>query len=69
MCVLRLATPLLLLRNLEYVVIKPTWTVPPTILRKDILPRLKEDALAYVRDKDMEVLDRSGNAVERGALS
>ncbi len=54
--------------QLEYVVINPTWTVPPTILRKDILPRLKEDALAYLRDKDMEVLDRSGNAVEPSSI-
>ncbi|NPA51108.1 MAG: L,D-transpeptidase family protein [Epsilonproteobacteria bacterium] len=28
---------------LEYVVLNPTWTIPPTVLKKDFFPALKED--------------------------
>lgn len=35
-------TPVLESR-ITYIVVNPSWTVPPTILRKDILPRLEEN--------------------------
>jgi murein L,D-transpeptidase YcbB/YkuD len=41
----------------------PTWTVPPTILRNDILPAIKRD-IGYLKEKNMRVLDFSGNTVD-----
>lgn len=36
--------------------LNPEWTVPPTILEEDILPKLKEDS-AYLSDKGIEIYD------------
>jgi murein L,D-transpeptidase YcbB/YkuD len=48
--------------QVEYLEFNPTWTVPPTILRKDILPAARNDPAA-VRAKGLTVLDRSGRAI------
>ncbi|MDI4636865.1 MULTISPECIES: L,D-transpeptidase family protein [Halomonadaceae] len=37
----------------------PTWTVPPTILREDVLPAVRRDPF-YLMRHDMRVLDRQG---------
>lgn len=36
----------------------PTWTVPPTIRKEDILPKLKEDPL-FLSDKGMEIFKKT----------
>ena len=43
--------------SMKYIVFNPTWTVPPTIFRKDILPRLKKDP-AYLQEKNLRVIDQ-----------
>ena len=48
--------------EIEYLVINPTWTVPPTILKKDILPAIKKD-FNYLKLKNMNVIDRKGKVV------
>jgi len=48
---------------ITYLELNPTWTVPPTILRKDILPRLREDA-AYLAAKHLRVIDPNGGPVD-----
>ncbi|WP_242457958.1 L,D-transpeptidase family protein [Halomonas sp. YLGW01] len=40
----------------------PTWTVPPTILREDVLPAIRRDPFYLVRH-DMRVLDRQGRSL------
>lgn len=40
----------------------PTWTVPPTIRKEDILPKLQEDPL-YLSDKGMEIYKKTENGV------
>ncbi len=32
-----------LLRPMEFLVVNPSWYIPPTILRKDVLPKLAAD--------------------------
>jgi murein L,D-transpeptidase YcbB/YkuD len=49
--------------DLTYLVFNPTWTVPPTILAKDILPRLAKDP-GYLKEKRLRVLDRNGRTVD-----
>jgi murein L,D-transpeptidase YcbB/YkuD len=45
--------------GMKYVQFNPTWTVPPGILRRDILPKLKADAPGYLAEKDMKLVDNS----------
>jgi len=49
--------------EIEYLVFNPTWTVPPTILRNDTLPRLMADPTGYLAEKNMDLLDRDGRVV------
>jgi murein L,D-transpeptidase YcbB/YkuD len=49
--------------TLSYMEINPTWTVPPTILRKDKLPAIKRDP-GYLAANNMTVLDREGRRVD-----
>jgi len=53
--------------DMKYLVFNPTWTVPPGILRNDILPALQRDP-GYLADHDMVLLDRAGNAVDTSQL-
>ena len=46
----------------------PTWTVPPTILREDVIPRLVEDPGGYLAEKNMDLLDRDGQIVAAAAV-
>lgn len=54
--------------SIKYLVFNPTWTVPPTILRKDVLPRLLADPDGYLTEKNMDLLDRDGNKVDHTAI-
>ena len=49
--------------ELKYLQFNPTWTVPPGILSKDILPRVKQDP-GYLATKNMDLVDRDGNKVD-----
>ena len=55
------ATPVFRSR-ITYLVFNPTWTVPPGILAKDILPAQKRDRSTLAK-KGLEVLDMKGNPV------
>jgi murein L,D-transpeptidase YcbB/YkuD len=49
--------------EMTYLVLNPTWTVPPTILRQDVLPKVRNDA-SYLADHEMDVIDRNGRIVD-----
>jgi murein L,D-transpeptidase YcbB/YkuD len=49
--------------SMRYLEFNPTWTVPPTILREDILPKIKRDP-GYLAERNMQVLERSGRPVD-----
>ena len=53
--------------QMKYLQFNPTWTVPPGILRKDILPRVLEDP-AYLATKNMDLIDRDGNKVDPASV-
>jgi murein L,D-transpeptidase YcbB/YkuD len=48
--------------NLTYLVLNPTWTVPPTILKEDIIPAIHRDP-GYLASRNMVLLDASGQLV------
>ena len=49
--------------KIKYIVFNPTWTVPPTILEEDILPKIKKNP-GYLRKMNISVLDRKGRTVD-----
>ena len=53
--------------KLTYVVFNPTWTVPPGILKKDVLPAIQRDQ-GYLKKKNMAVLDQKGNPVDPASI-
>ena len=60
-------TPLLI-STIEQAVVNPTWTVPPTIIRKDILPKLRADP-NYLEKKGIKLYRRSGDGLEEVGAS
>lgn len=55
-------TPLFKAR-MTYLELNPTWTVPPTILRQDLLPEIRRDP-AVLERRNMAVLDDQGRRVD-----
>lgn len=49
---------------IDYLVINPSWIVPPTILEKDILPAVRREGTTYLESRHLEVLDGEGNPVD-----
>ncbi|TXC78800.1 L,D-transpeptidase family protein [Luteibaculum oceani] len=48
--------------TMQYLVINPTWTVPPTILSKDVIPGIKKDP-NYLSKKGIELYNSRGERV------
>ena len=53
--------------KMTYLEFNPTWTVPPTILRRDVLPRLEKDP-GYLKQKNMRVLDLNGRVIDPATI-
>ena len=53
--------------KIKYLQFNPTWTVPPGILSKDILPRVKQDP-GYLATKNMDLVDRDGNKIDPASV-
>ena len=49
--------------KIKYIVFNPTWTVPPTILEQDILPKIKKNP-GYLSKMKISVIDRKGRRVD-----
>ncbi len=45
--------------EVEHIVYNPTWTIPPTIKSKDVIPSAKRDP-NYISKKNYSIFDRSG---------
>ncbi|MFN3756296.1 MAG: murein L,D-transpeptidase [Flavobacterium sp.] len=48
--------------KLSYLVYNPTWTVPPTILKNDVIPATQKNR-SYLTGKNITVYDSKGNVV------
>jgi murein L,D-transpeptidase YcbB/YkuD len=48
---------------MTYVELNPGWTLPPTIVREDVLPLVRRDP-AYLLRENITVLDRSGRRLD-----
>ncbi|WP_447789277.1 MULTISPECIES: L,D-transpeptidase family protein [Pseudomonas] len=49
--------------EITYVTFNPTWTVPPTILVKDMLPKIRNNP-GYLDANRIRVIDREGNVLD-----
>jgi murein L,D-transpeptidase YcbB/YkuD len=49
--------------EITYVTFNPTWTVPPTILVKDMLPKIQQNP-GYLAANRIRALDRQGNTLD-----
>ncbi len=54
--------------QMTYLDLNPTWTVPPTILREDLLPKVRRDP-DYLRRQNLSVLDPQGRPVNAAAIN
>jgi murein L,D-transpeptidase YcbB/YkuD len=52
---------------IDEVVLNPTWTVPPGILGKDILPAVRRDP-SYLDKRGLRVIDRDGRPVSSDGI-
>jgi murein L,D-transpeptidase YcbB/YkuD len=52
---------------IDHIVLNPTWTVPPTILEKDILPAVRRDR-GYLAKRGLEVIDRNGRPIPTSSI-
>jgi L,D-transpeptidase YcbB len=55
-------------RDMTFVVLRPYWNVPPSILRGEIIPAIKRDR-GYIAKKNFEVTTNDGKAVTSGEIS
>ena len=53
--------------EMKYLQFNPTWTVPPGILAKDILPRVLQDP-GYLATKNMDLINRDGKKVDPASV-
>jgi murein L,D-transpeptidase YcbB/YkuD len=64
---LRTQTPVFT-RDMSYVVLRPYWNVPPSILRSEIIPAIQRDR-GYIARKRYEVATYDGKVVTSGDIS
>ena len=55
-------------RDMTYVVLRPYWNIPPSILRSEIVPAIQRDR-GYVARKNYEVTTYDGKVVTSGEVS
>ena len=53
--------------SIRYLVLNPTWTVPPTILREDVLPKVIANPDYLVRN-NMQVVDSTGRTIDPASI-
>lgn len=53
--------------QITYITFNPTWTVPPTILKEDVLPKIQANP-GYLAANRMRVLDREGNVLDPSSV-
>ena len=53
--------------TIKYLVFNPTWTVPPTILQKDILPKVIKNP-DYLKKIKISVINRKGRKVDPNSI-
>ncbi|GAB2722103.1 L,D-transpeptidase family protein [Halomonas garicola] len=53
---------------ITHLTVNPTWTVPPTIWREDVLPRLRRGASGYLNRRNMQVVGPDGARLDPASI-
>ncbi|MGN6480457.1 L,D-transpeptidase family protein [Luteibacter sp.] len=53
--------------QITYVTFNPTWTIPPTILKNDVLPKIRANR-GYLANNRIRVLDSAGNTLSPASV-
>jgi murein L,D-transpeptidase YcbB/YkuD len=53
--------------ELRYLILNPTWTVPPTILKEDALPAIRHN-INYLKRNNLKVINRKGEEINPHTL-
>jgi L,D-transpeptidase YcbB len=53
--------------EMDHLVFSPTWTVPPTIFKNDVLPELKKNP-NYLTSKNMKIVDINGKTINPNSI-
>lgn len=53
--------------TISHLTINPSWTIPPTIMREDVLPRVRED-IGYLAQQNIQVLSPSGEMLDAQSI-
>ncbi len=53
--------------TMQYIEFNPTWTIPPSILRNETLPRVRKDP-EYLERNNMSVVDQSGEIIDPSTI-
>jgi len=54
--------------TVEYVVINPYWVVPPGILSKEVIPKIKANP-SYLARQNLEIVDSKGRIINPGSIN
>ncbi|WP_346797208.1 L,D-transpeptidase family protein [Halomonas sp. Bachu 37] len=53
---------------ITHLTLNPTWTIPPTILREDVLPQVRRD-IGYLARENLQVLSSSGEVLDPESIN
>ena len=53
--------------QVDYIIYNPTWTIPPTIKKNDVIPGASRD-IGYLKKKNIKIYDGSGKAVDPSSV-
>ncbi|WP_263380388.1 L,D-transpeptidase family protein [Granulicella paludicola] len=56
-------------RLMRYVVFRPYWNLPPSIIKKEIVPHVQKSGIGYLTSHDYEMTDHSGKVVTSASVS
>ncbi|UPG92504.1 L,D-transpeptidase family protein [Luteibacter aegosomatissinici] len=54
--------------DITYITFNPTWTIPPTILKNDVIPKIRANP-SYLANNRIRVLDSAGNAISPASVN
>lgn len=52
-----------LVSSINRITLNPSWTIPPTIMRQDVLPQIRNNP-DYLREKNLQVIDFQGKLLD-----
>jgi L,D-transpeptidase YcbB len=53
--------------KMTYLVFSPTWTVPPTIMKNDVIPAVAKN-INYLKNHHMKIIDGHGNEINPSSI-